>query len=158
MVLMPNMEEDIIPFAQLGLALGVDYAVIKHCSDDEVGSLGIDYKMYEAMFEKLKLAESDKTHDLLVGEGHEVVVHDISKAYAESIEIATPPMPRDESAMKPTFVVDDLEVVRTAAKATGGFLKPLKQAWRFRGFVVLDGWDPEGNIVQFKQVEAPEES
>jgi hypothetical protein len=41
-----------------------------------------------------------------------------------------------------------------AAKATGGHLKPLKQAWRFRGFVVLDGWDPEGNIVQFKQVEA----
>jgi MoaA/NifB/PqqE/SkfB family radical SAM enzyme len=58
MVLMPNMENDIVPFAQLGLALGVDYAVIKHCSDDEVGSLGIDYKMYESMFEKLKLAES----------------------------------------------------------------------------------------------------
>jgi MoaA/NifB/PqqE/SkfB family radical SAM enzyme len=57
MVLMPNMIEDIIPFAQLGLALGVDYAVIKHCSDDEVGSLGIDYTKYEAMFEKLRLAE-----------------------------------------------------------------------------------------------------
>jgi hypothetical protein len=36
---------------------------------------------------------------------------------------------------------------------TYGHLKPLKQAWHFRGFVVLDGWDPEGNIVQFKQVE-----
>ena len=106
----------------------------------------------------LKLAESDKTHDLLVGAGHEVVVHAISKAYAQSIEIATPPAPRDESAMKPTFVVDDLEVVRAAAKATGGFLKPLKQAWRFRGFVVLDGWDPEGNIIQFKLVEALKES
>jgi hypothetical protein len=29
----------------------------------------------------------------------------------------------------------------------------MKQAWRFRGFVVLDGWDPEGNVVQFKQVD-----
>lgn len=105
----------------------------------------------------LKVAESDKTHDLLVGSGQEVVVHAISKAYAESIVIATPPEPRDESAMKPTFVVNDLEVVRAAAKATGGFLKPLKQAWRFRGFVVLDGWDPEGNIVQFKQVDASNE-
>lgn len=100
----------------------------------------------------LKLEESDKTHDLLVGQGHEVVVHAISKAYANSIEIATPPVPRDETPMKPTFVVEDLEVVRSAAKATGGFLKPLKQAWKFRGFVVLDGWDPEGNIVQFKQL------
>ena len=100
----------------------------------------------------LKLAESDKTHDLLVGHGQEVVVHAISKAYADSIEIATPPVPRDDTPMKPTFVVEDLEVVRAAAKATGGHLKPLKQAWHFRGFVVLDGWDPEGNIVQFKQV------
>lgn len=101
----------------------------------------------------LKLEESDKTHDLLVGHGQEVVVHAISKAYADSIEIATPPVPRDDTPMKPTFVVEDLEVVRAAAKATGGHLKPLKQAWHFRGFVVLDGWDPEGNIVQFKQVE-----
>ncbi|WP_090132388.1 hypothetical protein [Limnohabitans sp. Rim11] len=102
----------------------------------------------------LKLEESDKTHDLLVGQGHEVVIHAISKTYANSIEIASPPVPRDETPMKPTFVVEDLEVVRAAAIATGGHLKPLKQAWRFRGFVVLDGWDPEGNIVQFKQVEA----
>lgn len=101
----------------------------------------------------LKLEESDKTHDLLVGHGQEVVVHAISKAYADSIEIATPPVPRDDTPMKPTFVVEDLEVVHAAAKATGGHLKPLKQAWHFRGFVVLDGWDPEGNIVQFKQLE-----
>jgi hypothetical protein len=30
----------------------------------------------------------------------------------------------------------------------------MKQAWRIRGYVVLDGWDPEGNVVQFKQVDA----
>jgi predicted enzyme related to lactoylglutathione lyase len=101
----------------------------------------------------LKVQASDKTHDLLVGQDHEVVVHAISKAYAQSIEIESPPKCRDDAAMKPTFVVDDLEVVRAAAKANGGYLKPMKQAWRFRGFVVLDGWDPEGNIVQFKQVD-----
>jgi hypothetical protein len=39
MVLMPELKDEIIPFAKLG----VDYAVIKHCSDDESGSLGIDY-------------------------------------------------------------------------------------------------------------------
>jgi predicted enzyme related to lactoylglutathione lyase len=102
----------------------------------------------------LKVQASDKTHDLLVGQDHEVVVHAISKAYAQSIEIESPPKCRDDAAMKPTFVVDDLEVVRAAAKANGGYLKPMKQAWRFRGFVVLDGWDPEGNVVQFKQVDA----
>jgi predicted enzyme related to lactoylglutathione lyase len=102
----------------------------------------------------LKVQASDTTHDLLVGQDHEVVVHAISKAYAQSIEIESPPKCRDDAAMKPTFVVDDLEVVRAAAKANGGYLKPMKQAWRIRGYVVLDGWDPEGNVVQFKQVDA----
>jgi len=58
MVLMPGMDHEIIPFAQLGLDLGVDYAVIKHCSDDEQGSLGIDYSKYESMYETLKSAEA----------------------------------------------------------------------------------------------------
>jgi len=102
---------------------------------------------------ELEAQESEKTHDLLVGHGHEVVVHAISKAYAASIEISSPPAPREETPLKPTFVVKDLEVVRAAAQKTGGFLKPLKQAWRFRGFIVLDGWDPEGNVVQFKQID-----
>lgn len=99
----------------------------------------------------LKVQGSDKTHDLLVGKGQEVVIHAISKAYADSIHIETPPVPRDDSPIKPTFVVKDLAAVREAVEQTGGFLKPLKKAWRFRGFIVLDGWDPEGNIVQFKQ-------
>ena len=39
MVLMPEFKDEIIPFAKLGVDLGVDYAVIKHCSDDTEGSL-----------------------------------------------------------------------------------------------------------------------
>lgn len=101
----------------------------------------------------LTVQESEPTHDLLLNASYELVVHAISKAYADSIDIESPPVPRDECAMKPTFVVDDLERVRSAVKQTGGHLKPLKQAWRFRGMIVLDGWDPEGNIVQFKQLD-----
>jgi len=58
MVLMPNLKDEIIPFAQLGLDLGVDYAVIKHCSDDEQGTLGIDYSQYEDLHELLEQAEA----------------------------------------------------------------------------------------------------
>lgn len=58
MVLMPEMKEEILPFARLGIDLGVDYAVIKHCSDDEQGSLGIDYAAYEPLFGVLREAES----------------------------------------------------------------------------------------------------
>jgi len=101
----------------------------------------------------LKVQASDKTHDLLVGQNHEVVIHAISKAYAQSIEIESPPKRREDVALKPTFVVDDLEVVRAAAKVTGGYLKPIQQAWRIRGYIVLDGTDPEGNVIQFKQAD-----
>ena len=58
MVLMPEFKGEIIPFAQLALDLGVDYGVIKHCSDDEFGSLGVDYSRYEEMYVLLEQAES----------------------------------------------------------------------------------------------------
>ncbi|MBU3630067.1 radical SAM protein [Polynucleobacter sp. AP-Melu-500A-A1] len=64
MVLMPHLKDEIIPFAQLGLDLGVDYAVIKHCSDDESHTLGINYQEYESLHGLLEQAESmsnDKT-------------------------------------------------------------------------------------------------
>ncbi len=64
MVLTPDFKDEIIPFAKLALDLGVDYGVIKHCSDDEMGTLGIDYSKYEEMYPLIAQAESmsnDKT-------------------------------------------------------------------------------------------------
>lgn len=64
MVLMPEFKDEIIPFAKLGVDLGVDYAVIKHCSDDEYHTLGVDYTKYEQMYGLLQQAEdlsNDKT-------------------------------------------------------------------------------------------------
>jgi MoaA/NifB/PqqE/SkfB family radical SAM enzyme len=58
MVLMPELKDEILPFAKLGVDLGVDYAVIKHCSDDESGSLGIDYSKYEPLYDTLTQAEA----------------------------------------------------------------------------------------------------
>jgi len=101
----------------------------------------------------LDLAETATSHDLLRGHGYEVVVHTIPRKYAARMTITKPPVPRQESPFKPTFVVVSIEAVRSAAQATGGYLKPDSGAWHFRGHVVIDGWDPEGNIVQFKQAE-----
>lgn len=65
-VLDPRYGDQIIPFAKLGKELRPDYAVIKHCSDDEDGSLGTDYSKYEALYPLLKEAEamSDKTYQV----------------------------------------------------------------------------------------------
>ena len=101
----------------------------------------------------LEVIESNTSHDLLRGQSYEVVVHTIPRRYAAGIVITKPATPREETPFKPTFVVASLAHVRTAAEATGGFQKPEASAWHFRGHTVLDGWDPEGNIVQFKQAE-----
>ncbi len=64
MVLTPEYEDEILPFSKLAVDLGVDYGVIKHCSDDELGTLGIDYSKYEAMYPLIQQAENmsnDKT-------------------------------------------------------------------------------------------------
>ena len=57
MVLMPEFKDEILPFAKLAVDLGVDYGVIKHCSDDEFGTLGVDYSKYEEMYNLLEQAE-----------------------------------------------------------------------------------------------------
>lgn len=57
MVLMPEFKNEILPFAKLAIDLGVDYGVIKHCSDDEFGTLGVDYEKYEDTYPLLRRAE-----------------------------------------------------------------------------------------------------
>ncbi len=107
---------------------------------------------YQQVLE-LEMVESENSHDLLRGHGYEIVVHSIPRKIAASISIERPPSLREDAVFKPTFVVNSLQAAKAAAERTGGHLKPEEAAWRFRGCVVLDGWDPEGNIVQFKQVE-----
>ena len=58
MVLTPDFKDEILPFAKLAIDLGVDYGVIKHCSDDELGTLGIDYTKYEEMYPIIEKAEN----------------------------------------------------------------------------------------------------
>ena len=58
MVLMPEFKHEILPFAKLAVDLGVDYGVIKHCSDDEMGTLGVDYSKYDEIHDSLMEAEN----------------------------------------------------------------------------------------------------
>lgn len=67
MVLEPQEADEIAPLADLGKELGVDYFVIKHCSDDEMGSLGVNYRAYERVEDKIRAAEQKST------EGYKVI-------------------------------------------------------------------------------------
>lgn len=66
MVLMPDFIDQVVPLAEMGKELGVDYVVIKHCSDDETGSLGVDYTKYHSLINVLKEAEKRSSDNYLV--------------------------------------------------------------------------------------------
>lgn len=66
MVLMPQYFDQIIPLAKVGREIEPDYLVIKHCSDDENNTLGVDYNDYEKTYPLLKEAESYSTENFLV--------------------------------------------------------------------------------------------
>lgn len=66
MVLLPQFKDDVLPLAKLGRELGVDYLVIKHCSDDEEGSLGVQYDKYDELKDILLEAEAQSTKTYLV--------------------------------------------------------------------------------------------
>ena len=68
MVLMPEYADQIIPLALLGKKLRPDYLVIKHCSDDEDGSLGVNYAGYKNLYDVLHEAESlsDESYKVIV--------------------------------------------------------------------------------------------
>lgn len=68
MVLLPEFIDQIAPLTKLGKELGVDYLVIKQCSDDEKGSLGVNYDEYfnKKLIEELKNAEAESNENYFV--------------------------------------------------------------------------------------------
>lgn len=103
----------------------------------------------------LDAVESEPSYDRLAGHGIALVVHAIPAPIAADIQVTRPPRLREETPFKPIFACADLRAVRKAARATGGGLAPARARWRWDGRILLDGWDPEGNVVQFAQPEAP---
>lgn len=62
----PKYEPELLPFAELARQLRPDYAIIKHCADDIDGTLGIDYRQYDALTETFKKIESMGDKDFRV--------------------------------------------------------------------------------------------
>lgn len=83
MVLMPEFEDQIIPLTLLGKKLEVDYFVIKHCSDDENHTLGVDYEAYDNMINILKEAETYSTDNYQVSAKWSKIMSHGKKCYKQ---------------------------------------------------------------------------
>ena len=99
----------------------------------------------------LEIVHEVADHVVLESETYELVVVAIPAATAARIVIATPPVRRENTAFKLSFLVDSLEEARVIAREAGGDLNPPEKEWDFQGQRVCDGCDPEGNMIQVRE-------
>ena len=100
----------------------------------------------------LSEANRDDDHILLESPGFQLVVHRIPGHTARAIQAAEPPTRRAQAALKPVFFVPSLASVRTLVSAHGGTMEPRDKEWSFNGVAVCDAVDPEGNVIQFREI------
>ena len=82
MVFLPDFVDQVMPLVKLGKDLGVDYTILKHCSDDEKGSLGVDYLKYHNCIDILKEAEKFSTEDYKVSVKWSKILSDGKRKYS----------------------------------------------------------------------------
>ena len=76
----------------------------------------------------------------------------INADIAARIELSSPPVVREDTPQKFSFLVASLAEAAQTAAAVGGSFPPPDAAWSWRGMRHLDGHDPEGNVVQLREL------
>ncbi len=79
----------------------------------------------------------------------EMIVHQMPSHISAEVVIASPPVLRENAAIKPYFTVASLAEAQVIAAGLGGAL--FGPQWEGPGFRVTNASDPEGNIVQLRE-------
>jgi hypothetical protein len=91
----------------------------------------------------------DSKKDIRLGnDAEELLIHSIPSRIAKSIVIQSPPVPRDNSAMKPVFDVESLSIALERVTLSGGIVT--ERTFTLDGLTRHDIVDPEGNVVQLR--------
>jgi predicted enzyme related to lactoylglutathione lyase len=99
----------------------------------------------------LRLVRSEPGHLVLESGTFQLVILAVKAEVAAAINLADPPTRREDTALKPVFFVASIDAVRALVSEYGGELNPERGAWRFGDWLVCDGHDPEGNVIQLRQ-------
>jgi len=100
----------------------------------------------------LPVVDAGPDHALLQSESCQLVLHALPEAIAAEIEITTPPQRREEQAIKLCFAVRSIAAARAQAPGLGGQIDGSEREWMFQGCRVCDGQDPEGNVIQLREL------
>lgn len=100
------------------------------------------------------MARLHEAPELIVLESADIqlLVHAIPPPFAEGIRIASPPVRRENTALKFFFTVHSLVTAREMARTLGGEI--FTENWAGPGFTVCNGMDPEGNVFQVREFAA----
>lgn len=98
----------------------------------------------------LSVVHAEAAHVVLESPSFQLVIVAIPAKIAVEINIATPPVRRENTPVKLVFSVPSISAARALASQLGGELNPVDREWEFLDCRVCDGHDPEGNVVQFR--------
>ncbi len=91
----------------------------------------------------------ERTGDVrLRSERDEVLIHSVPAAVARTVQVSTPPEPREHAAIKPVFEVASLDVALERVRGGGGVVT--SRSFTHEGLARHDVIDPEGNVIQLR--------
>jgi predicted enzyme related to lactoylglutathione lyase len=99
----------------------------------------------------LSMSEVHASDELVVlrSPNCELIVHRIPVHIAETIVVASPPVLREDTAIKPYFAVASFAEAAAHATSMGGAL--FGPQYEGPGFRITNAYDPEGNIMQLRE-------
>ncbi len=92
----------------------------------------------------------DSEHAVLSWPGFDLVIHRIPNE--PGTDSSNPPSVREDSYIKVCLPVESIEASRGQASLYGGHVKDRAFEWEARGFRACDGYDPEGNVFQLREI------
>jgi predicted enzyme related to lactoylglutathione lyase len=113
-----------------------------------------DLERLAAFYESIAgMARLHQTDELAVLESPDIqlLIHRIPPHLAAEITIESPPVRREDTALKFFFTVTSLSEARIKAARLGG--EVFNENWPGSGFVACNACDPEGNIFQVRENE-----
>jgi predicted enzyme related to lactoylglutathione lyase len=106
---------------------------------------------FYARVANLAIAHEEAGHASLGSAALQLFIVAMNPHVAARVQIAQPPVPRENTALKFIFPVTSLSAAREFAAETNGALKPAESEWTFDGHRHCDGLDPEGNVFQLRE-------
>jgi predicted enzyme related to lactoylglutathione lyase len=97
----------------------------------------------------MTLLLADSEHHVIESEDIQLVIHAIPEHLASTITISSPPVPREQQAIKLFFTVRSLEDAAQEARARGG--RVFGPEYAGPGFRVRNAYDLEGNIFHVRE-------